>query len=214
MDGASGFYEEHARYRELMVFLTRHRFEVDPVFEVPANLVIAELERDSECASGRERTIGVEPVAEALRLPALLEFGGLVCADGDDRKTQCREFGFDLAQLAELRVAIGSPAAAIEDEQRTRFVEEFRKVDDRSVQGLDAHRRHGRARLQGLGGLWVRTGAVRRSRQARDQQQTGCPASARSRALAGGSGGVEVRIHSAHSSILQPLANMRFTGGL
>ncbi len=160
------------------MFFPRCRFEVDPVFQVLADLVIAELKRDSERASGRERTIGVERVAEVGRLQALLEFGGLLCADGDDRKTQCRELGFDLAQLAELRIAIRSPAAAIEDQQRTGFADEFRKVDDRSVHRANAHRRHGRARLQGLGGLCVRVDVVRGVSDSCDQQDGGDPAAA------------------------------------
>jgi hypothetical protein len=105
------------------------------------------LKRDSERASSRERTVGVERVAEVVRLQALLEFGALVCADGDDRKAQLREFGFDLAQLAELRIAIGSPAAAIEDEQRAGFADEFRKVNGRSIHRVYARRGYGRARL-------------------------------------------------------------------
>jgi hypothetical protein len=131
----------------LVVFLTRCRLEVDPVLQVHLHLVIVELKRDSERASSRERTVGVERVAEVVRLQALLEFGALVCADGDDRKAQRREFGFDLAQLAELRIAIGSPAAAIEDEQRAGFADEFRKVNGRSIHRVYAHRGYGRARL-------------------------------------------------------------------
>ena len=129
------------------MFLTRCLLEVDPVLQVHADVVIAELKRDAERASSRERTVGVERVAEVVRLQALLEFGALVCADGDDRKTQRREFGFDLAQLAELRIAIGSPAAAIEDEQRAGFADEFRKVNGRSIHRVYAHRGYGRARL-------------------------------------------------------------------
>ena len=115
------------------MFLTGCRFEIDPVFQIHLDLIVVELKCDSKRASGRERTVGVERVAEVVRLQALLELGALVCADGDDRKTQRREFGFDLAQLPELRIAIGSPAAAVEDEQRTGVTDEFRKVSGRSV---------------------------------------------------------------------------------
>ncbi len=169
MDRAPGFHEEHARNWELVVFLARCRFEVDTVFQIHADVVVAELKCDSKRASGRERAVGVERVAEVGRLQTLMEFGGLVCADGNNRKTQCREFGFDLAQLTELRIAIGSPAAAVEDEQRAGFAGELRKVDGRSVYRADAHRRHGRARLQGLSGLCVRVDGVFCGRQARDQ---------------------------------------------
>jgi hypothetical protein len=100
----------------LVVRSTRCRFEVDSVFPIFLDLVIAELKCDSKRTGGRERAIRIERVTEAVRLQALLEFEGLVGADGDDRKTQRCEFGFDLAQLTELRIAIGSPAAAVEDE--------------------------------------------------------------------------------------------------
>ena len=129
------------------MFSTRCRFEIDPVLQVHLDLVIAELKRDSERASSRERTVGVERVAEVVRLQALLEFGALVCADGDDWETQLRQLVFDLAQLTELRIAIGSPAAAIEDEQRAGFADEFRKVNGRSIHRVYAHRGYGRARL-------------------------------------------------------------------
>jgi hypothetical protein len=128
------------------------------------------LKRDAERASSREGTVGVERVAEVVRLQALLKFGALVRADRDDRKAQRREFGLDLAQLTELRIAIGSPAAAIEDEQCAGFADEFRKVNGRSIHRVYAHRGYGRARLQGLGGFCARVDGVFRACEARDQQ--------------------------------------------
>ncbi len=105
--------------------MTGCRFEVNPILEVHADIVIAELERDSKCASRRERTIRIERVPKAVRLSTFLELGRLVRTDCDDRKAQLRQLGFDLAQLTELRIAIGSPAAAVEDEQLTGLAGEF-----------------------------------------------------------------------------------------
>jgi len=184
------------------VFLTRRLLEVDSVFQVHADLFIAELERDSERAGGQQRTVGVELVAEVARFQALLEFGDLVCADGDDRKSQRCQFGFDLAQLTELRIAIGSPAAAVEDEQRAGFADEFREVDARSVQREDVHRGHGCARLQRPSGLCVRVDGVCRGCQARDQQQAGRPT--RACACAEDSSGVEIQLHGAQTSTPGP----------
>ena len=162
------------------MFLTRCRFEVDAVFQVHPNIVIVELKCDSKRASGQERAVGEERVAKVVCLQALLETGALVWTDGDNRKTQRRELGFDLAQLTELRIAIGSPATAVEDEQCTGFAGEFRKVDGCPVQRADAHRRHGRARLQGLGGFCVWVDGVCCGCQARDQQNAGGPEAAAS----------------------------------
>ena len=105
--------------------MPRCRFEVDSVLQIHLDLVIVELKRDSQRASGRERAIRIERIAEVVRLSTFLKLGGLVRADRDDRETQLRQLVFDLAQLAELRIAIGSPAAAVEDEQRARFADEF-----------------------------------------------------------------------------------------
>ena len=129
------------------MFLTRCRFQVDPVVEVLLYVVIAELKRNAERARGGQRTVRVERVAEVLRLPTLFEPGRSIGADRDDRKPELRELVFDLAQLAELRIAIGSPAAAVEDEQRTGSTDEFREICGRSVHGADADRRHGCAGL-------------------------------------------------------------------
>ncbi|MFT5441259.1 MAG: phage-related baseplate assembly protein, partial [Myxococcota bacterium] len=46
-----------------------------------------------------------------------------------DRKAQARQFVFDLSQLPELRIAIRSPAAAIEDEKRASALDYFAQVD-------------------------------------------------------------------------------------
>ncbi len=138
MDRTAGFHEEHARNRELVVFLTRCRFEVDPVLQIHLDLVIVELKRNSKRASGRERAIRIQPIPKAVRLSTFLEFGGLVCADRDDRETQLRQLVFDLAQLAELRIAIGSPAAAVEDEQRAAMAHQLHEIDRIAAHRLDA----------------------------------------------------------------------------
>ena len=178
MDRTAGFHEEHARNRELVVFLPRCGFEVDAVLQIHLDVVIAELKRDSECARGCEGAIRIERISEIVRLSTFLEFGGLVWTDRDDRESQRLQLVFDLAQLAELRIAVGSPAAAVEDEQRTGLAEEFGKVDGRSIHRADAHRRYGRARLQRLGRLCARVYRVRCGCHARDQQQAGRPGGA------------------------------------
>jgi len=125
-DRATLLHEKDARNRELVVFLAGCRFEVDSVIQILLHIVVAELKSDSEGARGRERAVGVERVAEVAFLQAAPEPRGLVRADRDDGKPERRELGFDLAQLTELRIAVGSPAAAVEDEQRTRIAGEIR----------------------------------------------------------------------------------------
>ena len=113
--------------------LTRCRFEIDAVVQVLPDIIVTELKRDAERASGRESAVRIESVAEVVRLPALFELGRPVGADRNHRKSQLRQLVSDFAQLTELRIAIGSPAAAVEDEQRTGVTDELRKVSGRSV---------------------------------------------------------------------------------
>ena len=119
-----------------MVALTGGRLEIDPVSPVLRHLRVVELEDDPERARGRERAVGVEAVAEISRLQALRQPGRAVGADGDYRKTQLRELGRCFAQLTELRVAVGSPAAPVEDEKRPAVVQHLREIDGIAAHGV------------------------------------------------------------------------------
>ena len=63
------------------------------------------------------------------------EFGGAIGADGYDLEAEGREPALDFAQLAELRVAVGSPASAIKDEQRPTFAHRPSEIDRLAVNG-------------------------------------------------------------------------------
>jgi hypothetical protein len=99
-----------------VVIATGRLLQVDPVLLVCADIGITELERDPECSGCRERGVGVERVTELVLLQAIRQLCGSVRADCDDGKSELGELGLDLAQLTELRGAVGSPAAAIENE--------------------------------------------------------------------------------------------------
>ncbi len=103
--------------------------EVDAEPSVPCDLLSRHLECDSERACSSHRVVRVEVVAETLDLQAPRQLLGSVRAERNHREAQRRELGLDLAQLAELRVAVGSPAAAVEDQQRAGALHEFSQVD-------------------------------------------------------------------------------------
>ena len=117
-DGAARLDEKDAGHGELVVAVSRCRLQVDAEARVPGHVGVVELIDDSEGACRCERAVGVEGVAEVVLLAALHELRGLIGADGDHRKPESRELRLQLAQLAELRVAVGSPTAAVEDQQR------------------------------------------------------------------------------------------------
>jgi len=109
------------------------RREVDSVLQVFGDIAVTHLIRDAEGARRRKRSIRVEGVAEPLRFQALLQLRGSVGADGDDGKAQGGEFRFDLAQLAELRVAVGSPTAAVENDEGAVLANHLSEVDRASL---------------------------------------------------------------------------------
>ncbi len=99
-----------------MVIVPRRFLQVDSVVGVLEHFGIAQLKRDSERPGRAERTIRVERVAQVVLLQAGGQGSGTVRTDGDDRKAELGQLRFDLAQLSELRIAVGSPAPAVEDE--------------------------------------------------------------------------------------------------
>jgi hypothetical protein len=69
-------------------------------------------------------------------------------------KAEGRELGFDFAQLTELRVAVGSPAAAIENQQRPFLSHRPGEFDRFALYGRQIHRGNpstGRQRLRVFG---------------------------------------------------------------
>jgi hypothetical protein len=118
------------------------------------------LEDDSEGPRGREGAVGVERVVEALRLHTLPQGFGAVGADRDDGEAELCQLRFDLAQLSELRRAVGSPTSSIEDKQCALIAKDFRQVDRLSIERLDAHGGNRASRLQGFDSFGVRVNAV------------------------------------------------------
>ncbi len=145
-----------------MVIVTRSLLQVDSVVVVLEHFGIAQLKRDSERPSGSERTIRVERVAQVVLLQARSQASGTVRTDGDYRKAELGQLRFDFAQLSELRIAIGSPAPAVEDEQGTGIPHCFRKIDGRTSNGVNRRRGHRRSRCQRLDRLCARIGQIRR----------------------------------------------------
>lgn len=153
--------QEHTRYGQLSMTLPRGLTEVDTEALVPAPGVLIELKGDAECASSLESTVGVQGIPEPLGLTALDQLFRPIRADRDDRKPERGQLVLDFTQLPELRIAIGSPTAAIEDEQRTAIPHERRDVDPRTFDRTHHRARHIRSHGEGPNGLRIGIHRVR-----------------------------------------------------
>jgi hypothetical protein len=128
-----------------VVSLAGRILEIDPVLGVLGDVRVIELIDDPESASDVESTVRVERVAEPLDFEALLELLGSVGAQRNDLEPERRQLRLDLAQLTELRVAIRSPATAVEDEERATFADRRLEVHRFSENGLNNRLRDLRA---------------------------------------------------------------------
>lgn len=103
--------------------------EIDAVARVLFARRCVQLKCDPKRTCCIEPTIGIEGVTQPLRLPAFTELLGAIGADRNDGKTELRELSLDLAQLPELRVAVGSPPATVEDEECTGLLAQAREIE-------------------------------------------------------------------------------------
>jgi hypothetical protein len=131
-------------------------FEVDAISRVGRARHGIELKSDAEGSCRVELTIRIERVAEAFRLATLDELDRTIRTDSDHGKAELLQLCLDLSQLTELRIAIGSPAAAIEDEQRASLAEPSRKIDRFAVDRPDVGARYRTADRKRLDGVGVR----------------------------------------------------------
>ena len=112
-----------------MVLFARGVFDVHAESLQSTDLGIIELKHDSERTRSRQRAIGVERVTEIFDRKTVDHLGWAIGTHCDDREAESRQLLLDFAQLAELRIAIGSPASAIEDDQRPVIQDHFGEID-------------------------------------------------------------------------------------
>jgi hypothetical protein len=120
--------------------------EVDRVLPVLLDGGVVDAERDAERDGGAALGVGVEPPTETVTVDRLAQLLGSICRQRDDLIAQRLDLAFDLAQLPELRVAVGSPAAAIEDQERRLASDDRAEVRRGTVDAR--HRRRGDFRPQ------------------------------------------------------------------
>lgn len=103
---------------------------------------LVDLKRDAVRPRRVEGTVGIERIAKVLHLEACRHFLRSVGANRDYGKAKGQQLFFDFAQLTQLRIAVGSPTAAIENQQRSVFSKLACQIDRFARHGLYARRRY------------------------------------------------------------------------
>jgi hypothetical protein len=92
---------------------------------------------DAEPLDPGRVTVGNQGVSGGLFVLGRSQFFGFIRAYGDDLVTQLDKLSLDFLQLSQLRVAVRSPASAIEDENNGLFRRLIPQIETASVEILE-----------------------------------------------------------------------------
>jgi hypothetical protein len=140
LDASRSVGEEHRGHGQDVVRLPRGRLEIDRVLLVLLDGGVVDAEGDAEREGRVGLGVGEELPVEVMPIDRLAELLRAIRGEGDDLVAQRPDLAFDLAQLPELRVAVGSPAAAVEQHQRGFAGNDRAQVGGFAVERLDLRR--------------------------------------------------------------------------
>jgi hypothetical protein len=123
-----------------VVRLARGSLEIDRVLLVLLDGGVVDAEGDAEREGGVGLGVGEELPVEVMPIDRLAELLRTIRGQGDDLVAERPDLAFDLAQLPELRVAVRSPAAAVEQQKRGLAGHDRAQVGCFAVERLDLRR--------------------------------------------------------------------------
>lgn len=125
--------QENGGNRQLKVVFSRGGLQIDSILRESLERCIIHLIGNPEGLRCDHVAVREEKEFEAVLLNCLAHLGWEVRRNTDDLKSGAAELRFDVAQLNQLPVAVGSPASSIKHEQRGLSLDGSGEIEVRAI---------------------------------------------------------------------------------